>query len=309
MNVSIIIINYNTTNYVKNCIESILTHTSEKEYEIIVVDNNSSDNNLYLLENIFKDVKFYYKNENDGFGAGCNYGAARSSGNYLFFMNPDVCLVNDIVKELLDFMEMSNKTGVCSALIMGMDKEYQYCFNDFPSIGWELLELSGYYSNKKVKKNIYKVKDRGEKGLSTEIDWAIGACLFIRREVFEEVKGFNEDYFLYYEDTDLQKKIKNIGYRVVMLGHQKVLHLGKSSIENSENGSVIYFSNMHKSKLIYYSLHKGFLYTLIVRSVNVAALIIRMLFLPFRNMLWINKKRKLSELNNILKIYLSFRNI
>ena len=308
MNISVIIVNYNTTNFVENCIKSIKNHSAGNEYEIIVVDNNSTDKSLNSLENIFEDVKFYYKSENDGFGAGCNFGAEKSLGKYLFFLNPDVCLISNIMNVFYNFMEGNLNSGVCSALIMGMNQEYQYCFNSFPSIGWEILEATGYFSNKKIKKIIGKVKIRGENGLASEIDWAIGACLFVRREVFAKVNGFNENYFLYYEDTDLQKRIKEAGYEVVILGNQTVKHFGKSSIENSEKGSNIYYTNMHNSKLLYYKLHNGLISNLLVRFVNVAAYIIRIVILPFREFNRDLKREKYKNLKNILKIYFSFSN-
>jgi GT2 family glycosyltransferase len=308
LNVSIIIVNYNTTEFVRNCIQSIKSIIKNIEYEIIVVDNNSADKTIASLENFFEDVKIIYKNKNDGFGSGCNYGSARSSGKYLWFLNPDVSIVNNIAEVFIDFMKKNESTGVCSALITGMDDKYQYCFNDFPGIRWELQELTGYLSNKRINKLNNRARLSGDRGLVTEIDWAIGACLFIRREIFEKVAGFDERFFLYYEDTDLQKRIKDIGYKVVLFGDQKVRHLGKSSIEDSEYGSSVYFSNMHISKLKYYKYHKNSFYTLIVRSINITAFLLRIFTLPFRNIPEDTKRNKYKTFKSILKIYSNFKN-
>lgn len=304
LDISIIIVNYNTSKLVEKCLLSIKENVKNIEYEIIVVDNNSSDRSIEEIKRKFSNVIFCFETINYGFGTGCNYGFLQSAGRYLLLLNPDTYLTSNVLKGFYDFLENNKTVGVCSALLENENNNLQYCFNDFPGIKWELLELTGYFSDKKISHMLNKAAEMKNNKGYMEIDWAIGACLFIRRSVFELVKGFDENFFLYYEDTDLQKRIKNEGYKIVLLNNIRIKHVGKSSIENSEIGDYMYNINMHISKLKYYKKHTNSITVLIIRIINILAFLLRLIILPFKNQTKESNKIRKNILLKLIKIYL-----
>ena len=290
MDISIIIVNYNTSVLLEKCLDSIISLISDIEYEIIVVDNNSQDREIKNLATKYTDVNFYFRDLNNGFGAGCNYGFSKSRGKYIFLLNPDTCLVDNMAIDFYNYLENNPDTGVCSALLEDWEGNLQYCFNDFPNIKWELLELTGFLSDRKITKMLNHVLQKSNYTDCLKIDWAIGACLFIRRELYEKLGGFDENYFLYYEDTDLQKRIK---------------HIGKSSIDDSAMGDKIYFLNMHISKLKYFYKYSGLCKVFFVRTINITAYLLRFFEVLIRFQSFESKKIRLRILRGIIKIYFS----
>jgi GT2 family glycosyltransferase len=301
--ISIVILNYNTSKLVDKCLESIKKNMEDLYYEVIVVDNNSDDRTIENLKLKYQNVNFYFREINNGFGSGCNYGFSKSIGKYILFLNPDTYLISNIVKDFYDLLESDNKIGVCSTLLEDGSGNLQYCFNDFPSIKWELLELTGYLSNKKIKNMLDYTKKVHNENSYIVVDWAIGACLFIRKDVFEKVNGFDENYFLYYEDTDLQKRISEAGYKIVLLNEKRIKHIGKSSIGDSIKGDKIYFLNMHISKLKYFYKFSGFANVFFIRIINIIAFSLRLLLTIVKYKSIEFKKNRLQILKNIIKIY------
>jgi GT2 family glycosyltransferase len=301
--ISIIIVNYNTTEQVDTCLESILSNVKDLSCEVIVVDNNSDERTIENLKFKYQDVNFYFREKNNGFGSGCNYGFSKSRGKYVLFLNPDTYLICNIVKDFYDLLESDNKIGVCSTLLEDGRGSLQYCYNDYPNIKWELLELTGFLANKRIESLLDNAKHHSNEKGYMKIDWAIGACLFIKRDVFEKVKGFDENYFLYYEDTDLQKRISESGYKIVLLNQKRIKHIGKSSIDDSIKGDKIYFLNMHISKLKYFYKFSGFANVLFIRIINIVAFSLRLLltFVKYKSVEF--KKNRLQILKNIIKIY------
>lgn len=304
MRLSYIIVNYNTTEETKNCIKSIMIFNKEKDFEIIVVDNYSTDNKCESIKDEYPNVKLYLLDYNAGFGSGCNYGFSKSSGDYILFLNPDTLLKEDIGAELIKFLEENDNAGVCSVMMESLSDEIPYFYNNFPNIYWEFLELTAVLHKRKIKKLYNIAKNNIGKSVYMEIDWAIGACLCVKRRAFEIVNGFDEKFFLYYEDTDFQKRIKDKGYRVLLNTNFAINHKGKSSIDTNEYGNYVYYINMHKSKLLYYSIHNNMFYVFLVRIINISALLLRIIKIPFINNKDQKKSKRLKLILEILEIYL-----
>ncbi|MBK8381617.1 MAG: glycosyltransferase family 2 protein [Ignavibacteria bacterium] len=143
MELSIVIVNYNTHEYLEECLYSMLRYLRNINFEIIVVDNNSTDRGIEKLKEKFVNVKFFFLSENRGFGAGCNYAAGKSSGKYLLLVNPDIEFTNDPVSALIRFMENNKTAGACSGLLLDEESKPAYNFNDFPDCSWELKNAYG----------------------------------------------------------------------------------------------------------------------------------------------------------------------
>ena len=272
--ISLIVVNYFTSQNIKQLLNSLEPFEHDNLLEIIIVNNSPQDNFIKELSN-YKNVKIINSNLNVGFGAGCNIGAKYSSGDFLVFVNPDVVFISSPFNELISFLDKNINVGVAGVILMNHDGSPQYSFNDFPDIKWEIAEFFGN-SNFIIQQKLQEININ-----PVSIDWVIGAFMFMRKSVFNEVHGFDSDYFLYYEDTDLQKRIRSKGYINYLLPDIKLIHGTKSSIQGEE-GSKIYNNFMHKSKMLYHYKHSSFLKRNVIRLLNLLRILSRIVLIPFK---------------------------
>lgn len=299
--ISFVFVNYNTYEHLIKSIDSILNLESRIQIEIIVVDNNSPDkNSLYDFEKKFKNVKIIYNKKNEGFGKACNIGASASDSPYVCFVNPDILFLNDFFQEIIDFVKKNDSAGTVGVSLLNSDGSPQYSFNDFPDIKWEIAEFFGN-SEFLIQQKLKKI---GENPVS--IDWVIGAFMFMRKIVFNEVSGFDSDYFLYYEDTDLQRRIRSKGYINYLLPYIKLIHGTKSSIQGDE-GNKAYNFLMNKSKMIYFYKHSTFVKRNLVRVINVLRILSRIALFPVKLLLNKSSSSDLKILFENLKIYMHLK--
>lgn len=300
--ISIIIVNYNTGTFVKECIESIRTFYNENEIEIIVVDNNSNSSPVGNLEKLFSGVRTFFLKENGGFARGCNFGAGKSSGEFLLFLNPDVKLYEDNIMILKNFMYENNECGVLSGTMLNEELNPIYFYNNFPDISWEFYHLLGFGYDRKIKKLLGRKEINDNKMF--EADWFHGAFLFIRNKDFQKAGGFNENYFMYYEDVEICYQLKkNLQKKNICLPEVKFIHSTRSSIKEEKNDN-LYSFHINRGKLLFIKN-----YPLIKRSIihvmgfiNIA---LRILILPIWKKYRKNKKEKFIQLKKIMKLYIN----
>lgn len=256
MDCSIIIVNYNTRVITDNCINSIISKTSDIDYEIIVVDNGSKDGSKEYFENN-TNIKYIYSNENLGFGRANNLGNQHATGEFLFILNSDTILIENSIKILKDFFETNEfrlNIGVLGAVLCDENLDKINSAGTFPQIKYYISDYLNLFFKTKYKtyKNI-EFKD------ITKVDMVSGADMFLRRSLFNELGGFDEDFFLYFEETDLQKRINNLSKINYIIDRTKIIHLeGASSQPNNwkrmviQNSQTLYFSkNDHRNFLKY----------------------------------------------------------
>ncbi|MBI5401963.1 MAG: glycosyltransferase family 2 protein [Ignavibacteriae bacterium] len=307
MELSIIIVNFNTTLHLIKCINSIIENIRNLKYEIIVTDNNSTDKSIKSLPEKYKQIRFVFNDKNEGFGAGCNKGVLNASGKYFVFVNPDITLTTDVFSKLYDFMENNVDVGVCSGVLLNSDNEATYTYNYFPGLKWEFFEAIGRGSSRKIEKLL---KHPGIKSMSNEPiypDWVVGAFMFVRSNVYKMISGFNETFFLYYEDVDLQKRIKDKGYKIVVLPNIQIWHSERSSVR-SFKGENLYYYHMTRSRILYYILHKNIFFMFIFRIMHISGLLFRISILGFRKTFTGKKKQKFYQYKFMLKLFFSTKN-
>lgn len=214
--VSAIIVNYNSGTYARQCIESLLRQT-EVELEIIIVDNASDDDSVAMLQQIFGErIHLIANTENLGFGRANNLGAARAAGEYLLLINPDTELCDpDAVRILAEFAGRS-EIGIVGPEIHEPLKRKQY-----------VLPRHTYPSQSKL-----RFKQRFE-NLPGDIAWILGACMMLRKAVYEELAGFDPDYFLYGEDIDICLRARLAGYEIGYCSAARITHVGGASERHS----------------------------------------------------------------------------
>ncbi len=222
VDISIIIVNYKSWNDLKECLQSIVSITSDRfTMETIVIDNQSNDGRIEGFRNLFPSISFIENTGNNGFANGCNTGAAIAKGNYLFFLNPDTIISENAIYEL--WLNASNYKDVgifCCTQINETNKKYNE-IRFFPS----LTTLFGPF--RALFKLINKQTIKANYNLDRPIvypDWATGAVIFMSRDWFDKICGWTEKYWLYFEDVDLCKKVQNHGGKIGLIRSSFIIH-------------------------------------------------------------------------------------
>jgi len=230
MRLSIIIVSWNVKVHLDACIESILRHPPVAEYEIIVVDNASTDGTAVEIRGKYPDVEVVTNFNNAGFARANNQGVALAAGDYLFILNPDTLFLPNSVNELIAFMDHHPEIGICGPRVLNEDFTLQRSVRGFPtwSMAFARHTLLGKLGMFRGSLAAWRCRDF-DYALQADVEQLIGAAMLVRRDVFERVGGFDERFFMYYEEVDLCKRIKEAGHRVVYYPGAEIIHLGGKS--------------------------------------------------------------------------------
>jgi GT2 family glycosyltransferase len=283
MDVSVIIVNYNTKQYLYDCLKSIYDKTSGLDYEIIVSDNGSTDGSCEMLKREFEQVILIENKENLGFGRANNRGLELAKGKYVFYLNSDTLFLNNALKYFYDFYEtypIPNELGVLGCNLYERNMEIARSNWPFPTVSQEIkyrikinfrlffLTICHFF-NTSFQFKIRKKKRKVEKKIG-EIDGFIcGADLFIKND---RSILFDEKFFLYYEETDLEYRLKKNGKKIILIDGPEIIHFsGGSNASSIDFKRHFSFSTIqfHISTLLYFRNRKidfgiGFLKFLIV---------------------------------------------
>ena len=297
--VSIIIINYNTLDLTIECINSIYNNTDGITFEIIVVDNQSRICPLDTIKNIFKEVIVVKSSVNLGFGKANNLGSENAKGKYLFFLNSDTILINNAIYILYKFIEnnQDKRIAAVGANLYTKYNEANYSYSMyFPSI-WRIF-LYRLRISKIVKEDFFN-----DSIIAKKVKIIIGADLLIRSEIFHKIGKFDPYYFMYIEDGDLQYQLDKNKFNVYNVPQAKIIHLQGASSTTGEK-MIMEFKSYH-----YYfkkSTNKWYTY-LYVLIEFLFAFFYYIIFIILRNK--IKKYNYLTLLKVIYNEYLFAKNI
>lgn len=264
MDVSIIFVNYKTKDLTINAIKSVKEKTEGLIYEIFVVDNNSQDGSIEAIEQEFADIKIIKNPNNAGFGAANNLAIKQAKGKYIFCLNTDTLLVNNAIKIMFDFMEKeeNQNVGVCGGLLHDVDLNVIHSGGRFPCLEGVFWKFGLRYLLPK-----YYRKRYGLDCLATKIEYVTGADIMFRKSVLDKVGLFDENYFMYFEESDLCYRIKKIGYLIKLINDAKIIHLeGKSTKDELKkkkwfkSSEFYYFKKHHPFKFYFVKLMYIYIY-------------------------------------------------
>lgn len=228
MDISIIIVNYNTKKLTSDCIDSIISHTKDIEYEIVVVDNASVDGSIEEIPAKYPCIKFIEAGDNLGFGKANNLGAKNAAGKYFFLLNSDTVLKNNAVKKFYDYAENSGRNEILGTHLLDADGQINNSggnFEDKKHIYVRMLYLYFPFLLKLRKKAAKVDFGSGEQ----KVDYVTGADIFILADTYRKLGGFDESFFMYSEDTDLCKRAAEIDVSCRLIEGPSIVHLeGKS---------------------------------------------------------------------------------
>lgn len=249
MDISIVIVNYNSWKVLDACIESILNLRTSLNIETIIVDNLSTTDLLLQYQEKYPSIKWVRNSGNNGFANGCNLGAEHATGKFLFFLNPDTRMQSDVLEHFISIYEEEN-IGILSCLQTDNNGNLHRYNLLFPSP----LRVFGLLRS--LERKMYK-QQLGSSFAETSIrsypQWISGSAVFISRINFEKISGWNEDYWMYYEDVDLCKKAHLQSLKCVLTKEVSIFHLHGGASRINPKTKAITKSEVVKSRHVYIS--------------------------------------------------------
>ncbi len=287
MLLSIIIVSYEVKYFLEQCLFSVtraVQHLesvrSDGKVEVIVVDNASADGTVEYLENRFPSVRFIANKENMGFGRANNLGLMRVTGKYTLFLNPDTILPEKIFDHCVSFFESHESVGsVGVRMIDGQGKFLIESKRGFPTVWRSFCKLSGLSSLFPHSKRFaaYNAGHLNEEGVFP-VDALAGAFLAIRKKVVDDIGGFDERFFMYAEDIDLSKRVKDAGFENYYLGNETILHFKGESTKKDVRYVKIFYEAMNLYVQKHYSgAGSRFSVALMKTAIGIRSLISRMM--------------------------------
>ena len=253
---SIIIVNYNSGEELIVCIKSIRRYLSNVSYEIIVIDNNSTDNSRELLKESTMDINKIFLENNTGYAIANNYGMEQCKGEYILLLNPDTYIKNNSIKQMIDFLDSKPDVGVLGPLLIDPNGKIQLPSSNFPDLKQQILYMLSckFLLNRIARSSEQRVALKLKNPF--DVDWVSGACFMLKRTIYETIGGLDERFFLYAEDVDWCIRIKDSGWKIFCHPSSEVVHIGGVSSKNNiyslltaRYKSNLYFAKKHFSLL------------------------------------------------------------
>jgi hypothetical protein len=276
MDISIIIVNWNTKDLLRNCLNSINETLQNITFEIIVVDNASLDGSVAMLREEFPQVAIIENTTNRGFGAANNQAFGIMKGRYALLLNTDTVLKEHAVYELFSFVEAHPDAATACGQLLNADGSKQNSIASFPTL-WTLFlntSLLEYLLPKSYPSKRYDYKG------PIEVDSGIGACLLVRKQAIDEVGMFDERYFFFFEETDWALQMKTAGWKIYHVPSALIYHLQGQSIGRDIRSRIEFY----RSRYQFFRKWKGRSYYQLVSFVIFIRTIINWLLTSFGNL-------------------------
>jgi len=260
VDLSIVILSWNVCDLLRQCLKSVARDRPLSAdhpllaTEIIVVDNASSDGSAEMVRAEFPDVRLIANQANRGYTGGNNDGTAAAIGRYVMILNPDTRVLDDALAALVSYADVHPDVGVVGPQLLNPDGSVQSSRRRFPTLITGLFEST--WLEPLAPRNVlqrYYVLDQPDDAIQ-EVDWLFGACFLVRREVIQQVGALDEGFFMYSEEMDWCRRIRQAGWKVVYLPEAQVIHYGGKSSDQVAAQRHIYFQT---SKVRYFRKHHG----------------------------------------------------
>lgn len=279
VDMSIVLVCWNNKTYLDPCLKSLYAGGLKSSFDVVVVDNGSTDGSQQMLAKDYPEVKLIQNMKNVGLGRASNQGIEATSGRYVLLLNNDTLVNGAALDMLVEFLDAHSEAGAAAGKLLNPDGSFQSGYAPFSTLLEEFLvatrigELlwSGYPSH----------------GDSNEIKvtgWMSSACLLVRRKALDEIGLLDEDYFIYGDEADLQYRLNKAGWKVYFLPQSAIIHFGGRSMDRWKRRKMVY-----RGKMIFYKKNYGFLRTFLLRSMFFVMSLLKWLmwcisfFVPSRN--------------------------
>jgi GT2 family glycosyltransferase len=241
MDISIVIVNWNTRDLLLNCLASVYETVTEISFEVWLVDNASTDGSEEAAKRAFPEVQIIKNKENLGFAAANNVAFQQMNGRYALLLNTDTALKGDAVRKIYDFMENHSEIGMACGQLLNEDDSKQNSIANFPS----LLSL---FCNETVLRIFVPKRfpsKRREYQTPIEIESCVGACVMVRKEAMDDVGLFDEAYFFFFEETDWAYRIKKAGWKIFFVPEAHIYHAQGKTVGGSVKARIMYYRSRY----------------------------------------------------------------
>ncbi len=258
MDLSVIIVSWNTRELLKKCLKSIFEFTKDIQFEVFVVDNASRDGSAQMVKDEFPEVKLIASDKNLGFAKANNLALKQAAGKHILFMNPDMEIKENVFKKMINFMDLRQEAAVSTCKLIYPDGSIQPNIKRHPTF-WSqaliLLKLHHLFSFlPPIKKYLAKDFDYSKE---SEVEQIMGAFVFARRDFMKKTGGWDEDYFIWWEDVELCKRAAELGEKIIYFPEARVIHHEGKSFEQIR--SVKKHMQFIKGMLTYFKKHHSFI--------------------------------------------------
>ena len=225
MDLSIIIVSWNTKDLLKKCLESVLAETKGLDFEVFVVDNGSQDGSAKMGEKNFSQVKLIENRSNLGFAQANNQAIEKSRGKYILLLNPDTVILGNTLRKMIDFLESHPEVGILGPKILNPDGSLQPSCRTFPTLASQaliLLKLHNFLPGLPPIKKYYMLGwDHSE---TKEVDQVMGSCFMIKKKLIDEIGLLDESYWIWFEEVDFCKRARLAGWKTYFLPDVSIIH-------------------------------------------------------------------------------------
>lgn len=285
--VSIIIVTYNSADYIIDCLNSIYQYTYTFPIQIIVIDNNSKDLTLEKIKQFNRKIEVVQNRQNYGFAKACNQGIKISKGEYILFLNPDTVFKNNALNELYSFMEETSSSDVwcVGAQLYDEDNLPLISSRKFPTLTDVFLEQFGIKNLvNSFFPNQFRLKIQRKINVC---DYVLGCNMFIRKSRVDDIGLFNELFFLYYEETELSLRAKKLGYSCSIVPSAEIIHYSQRSLADKKD----YLTNFSISQLMFFRITCTHLVFFTAKTLHIAGSLIK--FVLNRDKFYLNHTKKI----------------
>lgn len=254
MDLSILIVNWNTREMLRDCLTSLYDTITDLEFETIVVDNNSTDGSQDMVRQSFPQVQLIENTENVGFARANNQAIEASQGRYVLLFNTDAFAQPGAIRAMVTYADGYPDIGVAGAHLLNADGSFQASHTRFPTLWREFLILSGL--GRLLFGEWYPSHGPDKSLAVTDADYVEGACMLVRREALDQVGGLDEGFYMYAEEVDWCLRMRRAGWRVVYLPQTRIIHLGGGSSKGNK-GNTRREAMLYRSRVRFFRIHYG----------------------------------------------------
>ncbi|WP_291101681.1 MULTISPECIES: glycosyltransferase family 2 protein [unclassified Flavobacterium] len=271
IDVSVVIVNYKSWDALRECLEALTTiHSNRFSFETIVVDNHSNDGKLEAFETLFPSINFIKNSGNNGFANGCNTGANLAKGDYLLFLNPDTVAGENAIYELWNSAKKNPDFGIVTCTQLNEKGKTYKEVRFFPSLKTlfgSFRAINKLFTRSKI------IRDFNPDKTIIFPDWATGAVIFMSVTWYEKIKGWNEKYWLYFEDVDICKRVANQGGKVALLRQTSILHKHGGASRINIKTKALTKTEVLISQHVYFNEHSRGFERLLIQFLIVSSLL------------------------------------
>lgn len=279
MKLSICIVNWNVSDLLKKCLQSIYKNPPSCDFEVIVVDNASSDDSLEMIEKFYyRGVRVLENKKNLGFSTANNQAIMISKGEYILLLNPDTEVMYGSFDKLIEFLDKDPDTGIVAPKLLNPDGSLQRSCLGFPTLSAmaaRQLFIEQIWPNNPATRAYLMADFKYDK--TQEVDQPMGACMLVRKVILDEVGLFDENSFMFFDEVDLCFRIKKAGWKIFFTPDAEIIHHGGTSIKKWG------FHNLSRhwtcSRNYFFKKNYGDTYVILLSVIDLARIIIIALIL------------------------------